>query len=161
MEGATQLIVWWKILEVQDSTSNSFYTTVTTGLDSTNNVTSAQVVRALNKTVTELFGLYPVTYTSTLQEVDSIFQRLGNISDSLWNDNSVTEEDPLVKKVVDLVGTLVTTVMNSVFAQFKIDPLEGDGVKIKYTTLDELQHKVMEESAEKFNLVVSSLDLQW
>lgn len=135
-------------------TRESFLSTIESSLDANTNVTSAQVVSTLNQTVAHLFEMYPVTYTSTDEEVTSIYERLGNISDSFWNSNS-SDSAATEEQALDLIRTLVTTVMNSIFARFKIDPLDGDDADVEADTMDELQLKIMDDSAAKFDLVVS------
>ncbi|KAI0600117.1 hypothetical protein F4775DRAFT_599615 [Biscogniauxia sp. FL1348] len=141
-EGATQFLQWWKLLEVTTFANDQFYNSIT-DLDSYNGGHPTQaLVDSLNKTCEYIFSMYPPTYTITYEEVDRVLSNFSSVPDNYWysNTHNQTTDDMIYENLRDLV----TTMANSLYANFDIDPIEEmeditDPTEAQYTAMEETQ----------------------
>lgn len=155
IQGSSQFVVWWKIIEVLLGVQDKIDTSLKAADDPNFNVTSEWLSTTLNKTVWDIYGLYPPKYYDTYQATMDSIDSLGNISDSFWQRDNVTDDDPTWISVIDTLGTLYETVENSLFSSFKINGFDN----IKNTTnMDSAQFEdaVNQNNWGKFFLVVSA-----
>ncbi|CAJ2512389.1 Uu.00g054040.m01.CDS01 [Anthostomella pinea] len=124
MEGVTQFLQWWKLLEVQlfafDQFDHAF-----TNLDSNlpKDKATQAVVDSLNATVKYIWTMYAPTYAITYEEVDRVLSNVSQIPDAYWYEDFT---DPAVDDVFTQdISDLFATVCNSVFANFDIEPINA------------------------------------
>ncbi|KAI1073768.1 hypothetical protein F5B20DRAFT_494965 [Whalleya microplaca] len=147
VEGATQFIRWWKILEVQ-SLAVEFFTVFDKATDGPNGDTATQdVVDQLNGTVQDIWAMYPPTYRSTTIEIEKILANVSTIPNNVWSKDNVNS--PYYFQFIQDISDLLVTVINSVFVNFKIDPI------LDSETQDpsKLQYEALEQTSMRFVLV--------
>ncbi|ORY65271.1 uncharacterized protein BCR38DRAFT_294854, partial [Pseudomassariella vexata] len=144
MEGATQFITWWKLLEVQDFANDEFMNVAAKLSTHDNNITSEDVAHSLNDTVNHLFKQYPATYQLTINEIANILQNIGNITNWFWSSNE-TGFPEINQRFTRDIDNLFVTVINSIFVNFKVDPFEDneevDPVKMQYKAYTETNNR--------------------
>ncbi|KAG4436442.1 hypothetical protein IFR05_008076 [Cadophora sp. M221] len=106
VEGASQFIVWRKLIEVMDRLENFFANAIVTWRDDPN-TDFTDLQNSLNETVTAIFDDFPPTYTQTWIDVDNYLVVVG--------DMSTTDEE-----TVAAVDNLFLTVQNSLFDTYGI-----------------------------------------
>lgn len=106
VEGASQFIVWRKLIEVMDRLENFFVNAIVTWRDDPN-TDFTDLQNSLNETVTAIFDDFPPTYTQTWIDVDDYLVVVG--------DMSTTDEE-----TVTAVDNLFLTVQNSLFDTYGI-----------------------------------------
>ncbi|KAI5921689.1 hypothetical protein F4810DRAFT_712308 [Camillea tinctor] len=139
-EGATQFLQWWKLLEVATFASDQFYSAIT-ALDTYNGGHPTQAfVDSLNQTCEYIFSMYVPTYTVTYDEVDRVLNNVSTVPDNYWYSDTT---DPQTDEIIyENIRDLVTTVANSLYANFDIDPIEDmknvtDATSMQYTAIEE------------------------
>lgn len=107
---------------------------------------TSTVVDTLRKTVDEIWARYQPTYALTY---DSIEVTLTGIKDTipneLWYDSDYPDRSTLEDKYLDYVFDLLTTVSNSIFQNYKIDPTEN---VLKHVTPDATETDIQYASFE-------------
>ncbi|KAI1485423.1 hypothetical protein F5X96DRAFT_674662 [Biscogniauxia mediterranea] len=142
IKGATQFIQWWKVLEVTTFARDQFYNSIKE-IDSYKGGHPTQtLVNSFNKTCEYIFSMYPPTYTITYEEVDRVLDSLSTIPNTYWYSDAVNQTADEI--ILENLKDLVTTVANSLYANFDIDPIEemediADPTEAQYTALEETQ----------------------
>ncbi|KAI1630729.1 hypothetical protein F4809DRAFT_647119 [Biscogniauxia mediterranea] len=142
IKGATQFLQWWKVLEVITFARDQFYNSITE-LDSYKGGHPTQtLVDSFNKTCEYIFSMYPPTYTITYEEVDRVLDSLSTVPNNYWYSDAVNQTADEI--IYENLKELVTTVANSLYANFDIDPIEemediADPTEAQYTALEETQ----------------------
>ncbi|KAK1828879.1 hypothetical protein QBC39DRAFT_288437 [Podospora conica] len=155
LTGASQFVIWWKIFELIGGVRESFAKTLEVGDDPAFNVTAQWFVDSLNKTVTDIFSVFPPIYSNTGYVTDQSLLDILAIPDEFWerlNNNGVSEDDPTLLGILDSFVDLIRAIENSLFTTFKIDGFAG--VVNKFEGEDwELEEKVNNINWERFNVV--------
>ena len=153
MEGATQFVVWWKVLEIENALSN----TIGDALDkagSTINKTS-EIVDLLDNTITPFLTLYPPTYTDSVIALNEVRGNISTFPDSYWQTNFTDLEDPRLQPLIGNLTLLWDTLDNILLTKFKIDLTEDVAKSAPANaSMEALQNQISDESWQRFNLVV-------
>ncbi|PVH84270.1 hypothetical protein DL98DRAFT_558495 [Cadophora sp. DSE1049] len=112
VEGASQFIVWRKLIEVLDRLERFFVHAIETWRDDLS-TTFSDLQNSLNDTVTAIFYDFPPTYTQTWIDVDGYLALLGDMEVS-------------VEETAVAVDDLFLTVQNSLFDTYGIKTPKGE-----------------------------------
>jgi len=153
MEGATQFVIWWKIVEIINFCTDAFNNALDVALSHPPDLSSVteNLVGTLNATVWEIWSLYPPTYVISLTDVQTGLDKIHKIPNSFWA--STSPDDATIKDIVQNIYMVQLTVVNSLFVNFKIDSIEGSKYNGDST---EFENQALQNSADRFNLVVST-----
>ncbi|KAI0466395.1 hypothetical protein F4859DRAFT_519050 [Xylaria cf. heliscus] len=156
MQGSTQFVQWWKILEALQWAADQFSSGAANVQNTDNNESPTQsVVDLLNSTVTEIFEKYEPTYSSTESEIDQVLQTIATIPDDWWSEQGNTSADAQKYQTLfdNSIDELSTAVSNSILVNFKIDPIqeiaENDP---SVTTNTQLQSAALQQTSDRFTL---------
>lgn len=123
VEGSSQFIIWWKILEVLFGFDDILNSVLSPGDDPNFNVTTSWFVNALNTSVNDIFdeGFSP-KYYDTVTDINDALQKLSTLPDSFWARATLgSDEDSAIFN--ESVPELYFAVQNSLFAAFNIDAI--------------------------------------
>lgn len=155
MEGSTQFVIWWKILEVETDLANTLTAALET-LDQKLIVTTKDLVDVLQAKVDEFTTLYPPTYTESVVAISDVIGNVSAIPDSFWAVNYTDENDPRLQPLVADLSFLWTTLDNILLAKFNIDVAQDvDESQVNPNDSASVQSTINSESWSRFNLVVS------
>jgi hypothetical protein len=155
MEGATQFVIWWKVLEIENGLSNTL-------IDAFNQVgvtinKTQDFVNLLEDKINDFVTLFPPTYTTSLTALNDVIGNLSTFPDSYWQIN-FTDDDPRLLPLISNVTFLWSTLDNILLNKFKIDLTEDVEKSVpSNTSISDLQNQLSAESWQRFNLVVSAL----
>ena len=159
MEGSTQFVIWWKILEVETNLVTDLDSAISSVYDSAN-VTTAAVYQVLSDKANEFIGLYPPVYTSSFTSMTDALSNISSLPESTWL-LPINSTEPSMLTFRKAITTLVVTADNILLARFGID-LTGDLAEQEgedsQLDLADFELKVNTSSWERFNLVVSDSD---
>lgn len=138
VEGASQFIIWRKVVEVVNKIDSRFTTATYLFTHNSSDIMGIDVLqKSVNYTAYGFFNDYPPTSPETYLSVDSDIAKLGNAS--------FTEQDTLA-----VVDHLYLTVQNSLFQSYGIKT-----PKVKYSVTD--SYDTYNRNLQVFALVVSCL----
>jgi hypothetical protein len=158
MEGATQFVVWWKVVEMITTVGADFRETYLNATQAAHSGSIGPIVaQSLNRTIQSIWEHYPPELLVTYHHVDYL---LGNISiteDSHWNGFPTMQElesgmdahhgyDDFIKRF----RALKVTVLNSILKSFNIDAIEDAGWQDHPETYEEHAYN---DTSERFRLV--------
>lgn len=151
VEGSSQFIIWWKILEVVFGFGKKIDFAFSADVPAGANY-KQWFLDTLNKTVEDVFTLYPPVYINTYVDYDDSFKKLQGLNDSFYEQDRLDSREPS-RIFNESIVNIFTTVENSLFTSFKIDSIaetayEGDA--------SEFETEVNTENWDRFYLVVSS-----
>ncbi|KAI0436803.1 hypothetical protein F4803DRAFT_556628 [Xylaria telfairii] len=157
MEGSTQFVQWWKILEALQWAADQFVSGAAKVQDSIdpNESPTQSVVDLLNTTVIQIFEKYKPTYVNTQYEIDDVLQTILTIPDEWWsNENNTSADSQKYQTIFDTgIDELSTAVSNSILVNFKIDPImdiaDSDP---NVTTNTELQSAALQQTSDRFTI---------
>jgi hypothetical protein len=158
MEGATQFVVWWKIVEMIYYVSNEFHGAYETAIASAGGSSIAQtMVQTLNATIETIWQHYPPDLYVTHYHKEELLLDLSRIDDSRWAGFPSADEvesgiaiNPQFKSFVEDFRALKVTVLNSLLKSFNIEEIQDDGWRDHPSTY---QEHAYEAAATRFNLV--------
>ena len=151
VEGSSQFIIWWKILEVifgfSDKIDNAFSADVPDGANY-----KTWFLNRLNKTVSDVFELYPPVYVNTYIDYDDSLDKLKGLNESFYELPTLDSSESS-RIFNESIVNIFTTVENSLFTSFKIDSI----AETEYSgDASEFETEVNTENWDRFYLVVSS-----
>jgi hypothetical protein len=156
LEGSTQFVVWWKILEVETDLSNTL-SGVFDLVDTQMITTTAQVMERLNSTVISFLTLYPPVYTDTITAVENALANLSSIPDSLWTQQYDSIDDPRLANLTADLTTLWASLDNVLLTRFNIDLTEEAAEEgLDTSDLGFFESTINRRSWTRFNLVVGT-----
>ncbi|KAI0193801.1 bacterial low temperature requirement A protein-domain-containing protein [Astrocystis sublimbata] len=156
MEGSSQFVQWWKILEALAWARDQFVEGAAHAQDylDPNDSPTQYVVDFLNTTVTKIFERYTPTYVNTEYEVERVLEEIGTIPDEWWSDtNGSTKYSAYYQELYDnSTDELSTAISNSILVNFKIDPMSGIdvGENTNITTNTQLQTVALQQTSSRF-----------
>ncbi|RYC55372.1 hypothetical protein CHU98_g10833 [Xylaria longipes] len=123
-EGSVQFVLWWKIFETLRDVGKQIdaATSITTFPEGSETQT---IVDALNSTIWNIWDIYPPMYDITYSDIDQFLHNISMIPSAFWIGGNISDETPYDSIfLTDLLGIL-TTIGNSIFVTYKIDPIEN------------------------------------
>ncbi|KAI0409702.1 hypothetical protein F4802DRAFT_614360 [Xylaria palmicola] len=154
MEGSTQFVQWWKILEAVQWAADQFTSGAAKIQDSVDPEASPTltVVDLLNTTITHIFERYKPTYIDTGYEVDRVLEMISTIPDEWWTDESPAAQEYEVL-FEDSLDELTTAITNSILVNFKIDPIQSIALSANDTTTGtQLQTAALDQTSDRFTI---------
>ncbi|KAK0611378.1 hypothetical protein B0T14DRAFT_571276 [Immersiella caudata] len=164
IEGSSQFVVWWKVLETMEVVNEQFMKAMDDlatleGDAATANLTDI-FVDQIDRTVTDVFNVYVPKYTSTHEVMATYLEEMRTVPNEWWiaSENLTEagfEADSTFQFIAGNFQKLGIALENSLLAGFKIDGFSG----FTNTTVnsneeaDQIQWSIMETNAGKFNLV--------
>lgn len=148
--------LWWKIFELIGGVQQAFSQSLAAADDPAFNITGQWLVNGLNKTVTDIFSVFPPIYTNTELVTDQSLRNMLTIPDEFWqrlNVKDVPQDDGTLLGIQSSLGDLIRAIENSLFTTFKIDGFAGLVNKFEGESW-ELEEKVNDLNWDKFNVVV-------
>ena len=159
LTGSSQFVILWKIFELIGGVQQAFSQSLSAADDPAFNVTAQWFVDSLNKTVTDIFSVFPPIYTNTEIVTDQSLRDMLSIPDEFWqrlNVNAVPDDDATLLGIRNSLVDLIRAIENSLFTTFKIDGFAGLVNKFDGESW-ELEEKVNNLNWDKFNVVVCRL----
>ncbi|KAK5657493.1 hypothetical protein OQA88_3065 [Cercophora sp. LCS_1] len=157
MEGATQFVVWWKIVEMIEYVSVEFYAAYEAAMVDRGERIAHRLVERVNGTIEEIWTHYPPDLYVTHYHKEELLREMLGIDDSHWETFPSLEEldggiltDERWANFVDRFRAVKVTVLNSILKSFNIEEIEDDGWRDHPSTY---QQHAYEDAANRFNLV--------
>jgi len=152
VEGSSQFIIWWKILEVQYGFFDMLNSALSPADQPNFSVTTAWFVNTINETVNDIFnhGFSP-KYYDTVLDVDDALHKLNNITNDFWS-GPRPGSDENSKIFNESIAELISAVQNSLFAAFNIDAIPETKFTGDYA---EFEVEANNDNWNRFTLVVS------
>jgi hypothetical protein len=161
MEGATQFVVWWKIVEMINFVSDEFLHAYNVAIADGASSIAADLVARLTTTIDSIWVHYPPNLLVTIHHKEELLEQLLAIDDSHWNSFPSAAEmeagaatDHRYQAFVNIFRDLKVTVLNSILQGFNIEEIEDSGWQDHPSTYE--QH-AYEEASERFSLVVRAI----
>ena len=155
MEGATQFVVWWKIVELIDYVGNEFLHAFRAAEASTESGIASRMVEHLNGTVNSIWEHYPPDLLVTFFHKEELLKQIGQIDDTYWRadfqDPESMAADPRYQNFTEKYRALKVTILNSILKNFNIEAIEDSGWQDHPETYEE---HAFQDASCKFNLVV-------
>ncbi|KAK5655358.1 hypothetical protein OQA88_5925 [Cercophora sp. LCS_1] len=153
MEGATQFVIWWKIVEMIDFVGDKFLAAFKLAESETATGIAAGMVQHLNETINIIWEQYPRDLLVSHFHREALLKTIGNFSDDYLKDYPTPDEmeaDPSHHDFTDAFRALKVTTLNSILKNFNIEAIEDAGWQDHPETYE--QH-AFEDAADRFNLV--------
>ncbi|RYP72517.1 hypothetical protein DL771_004157 [Monosporascus sp. 5C6A] len=153
MEGATQFVVWWKIVELIDYVGNQFLIAFRMAEADTGSGIASSMVRHLNDTINLIWEEYPRDLLVSHFHREELLLRIGRFNDTYLRDFPTPESmeaDPTHQDFTDAFRALKVTTLNSILRNFNIEAIEDAGWQDHPETYE--QH-AFDDAAERFDLV--------
>lgn len=146
MEGASQFVLWWKVVEVFKYFEELLTDVLNEPMDTCADLNhlSQCVADYLKTSVDDIFALYTPQYTLTTNDISTIFKEMSELSN----------EELQTPKFTVLGQELYATVANSVLATFKIDAF-AELESLDGMTSTDWELEAFRESFARYDLVVS------
>ena len=156
VQGSSQFVVWWKIMEILRTVNEKFVALVNKGDDPNFNPPNITewFASEINRTAFDIYALYPPKYYDTWADTSTAVDDLLEIPLDWWyEDHPENVTDPIGERIYSDIGTVYYTIQNSLFATFKINGLEN----VKNQTLDAADFEIAANDANwnRYYLVVS------
>ncbi|KAJ2979263.1 hypothetical protein NUW58_g7247 [Xylaria curta] len=158
MEGSTQFVQWWKILEALQWASDQFSSGVAKIIDNMDSgVSQTQtVVNLFNATVTQIFEKYKPTSVNIEYEIDRVLETVATIPNEWWSDqNRGTPNSEKYRSLFDdSLNELSIAISNSILVNFKIDPISGisNNADLAAVTNTDLQTAALQQTSDRFTI---------
>ncbi|KAI8948960.1 hypothetical protein F4801DRAFT_428481 [Xylaria longipes] len=123
-EGSVQFVLWWKVFETLRDVGKQIdaATSITTFPEGSETQT---IVDALNSTIWNIWDIYPPMYDITYSDIDQFLHNISMIPSAFWIGGNISDEAPYDSIfLTDLLGIL-TTIGNSIFVTYEMDPIEN------------------------------------
>jgi len=163
MEGATQFVVWWKIVEMIDHVSERFldaYHIAVSDVDTSAGI-ALRMANHLNETISKIWEHYPPDLFVTYHHRDHLLSELSEIDDSHWDSFPSIEQlergavtDERFTAFVEDFRALKITTLNSILKSFRIEAIHDEGWDDDNPAT--YQETAYEKTADRFNLVVGN-----
>jgi len=153
MEGATQFVVWWKIVELIDYVSDQFMAAFGLAEDDTSTDIASSMVRHLNETVNFIWEHYPRDLLVSHFHREKLLETIGNFKDTHlrdFHDPAKLEGNHEFDVFTDSFRALKVTTLNSILKNFNIEEISDAGWQDHPETYE--QH-AFEDAAKRFDLV--------
>lgn len=158
MEGATQFILWWKIVELIDYVGAEFRAAFgLAGSDttaSTANNTASAMVRHLNATINRIWERYPRDLLVSHFHREALLETIARFPDAHRLRSFATPEalegDPAFAAFTDAFRALKATTLNSILRNFNIDEIADAGWQDRP---DSYEQHAFDGAAQRFDLV--------
>lgn len=118
--------------------------------------TTEKVVNMITDLINELFDLYKPVYSITTEAINAVLEDIGTMPDDVWNMDNPPED--FIEWFTSDLQSLIVTITNSLFVNFKIDPFDGREIEDDADIVD-LQYTIFNEVSARFDLVVCSFSL--
>lgn len=153
LEGASQFIIWARIVESANSIINKVLATEQKAL--TGDPTSEEVSKKLGDLVIPFLNKYqPLDVLETMKSVNETLEEIADMPDSFWSSDPSPDDSKLQHYLSDL-AELTNTMINAIYNAFGFNPPE-DQEEMPKTEFWQTQAAVA--SAKRFILVVSAAD---
>ncbi|KAM7192565.1 hypothetical protein V8F20_008774 [Naviculisporaceae sp. PSN 640] len=153
MEGATQFVVWWKIVELIDYVSDRFLSAFRLAeADTRTNIADSMVLH-LNTTVNEIWEQYPRDLLVSHFHREELLKIIGDFKDSALRGFSTPdglEGNAEFQNFTDAFRALKVTTLNSILKNYGIEEIEDAGWQDHPETYE--QH-AFDDAAKRFNMV--------
>ncbi|RYP46027.1 hypothetical protein DL768_007707 [Monosporascus sp. mg162] len=153
MEGGTQFVVWWKIVESIDYVSNQFLIAFRMAEADTGSGIASSMVRHLNDTINLIWEQYPRDLLVSHFHRERLLEIIGGFDDTYLRGFPTPESmeaDPTHQDFTDAFRALKVTTLNSILRNFNIEAIEDAGWQDHPETYE--QH-AYDDAAERFDLV--------
>jgi hypothetical protein len=132
MEGATQFILWWKIVELIDYVSAEFLSAFRLAESDTTNIASA-MVRHLNRTINHIWERYPHDLLVSHFHREALLQTIGTFPDAHrlrdFSTPEALEGNPAFSTFTEAFRALKPTTLNSILRNLNIDEIADDAAQ--------------------------------
>jgi hypothetical protein len=157
LEGSTQFVTWWKVLETIDSVSNQLSAALESWRDS-DQVTTQSFIDQITNTINDVFNVYVPKYAITSEDISRYLTQINEtVPDSWWTAEveGPIESDPIQQALEGILEKIGYALGNSLLAGFKIDGFSGFTNTTASTSeeYDKIEMQVSEINAGKFDLV--------
>jgi hypothetical protein len=153
MEGATQFILWWKIVELIDHVSAEFLSAFRLAESDTTNIASA-MVRHLNRTINHIWERYPHDLLVSHFHREALLQTIGTFPDAHrlrdFSTPEALEGNPAFSTFTEAFRALKPTTLNSILRNLNIDEIADAGWQDRPESYE--QH-AFDDAAHRFDLV--------
>jgi hypothetical protein len=153
MEGATQFVIWWKIVELIDYVSDQFLAAFRLAESDTNTSIAASMVNHLNATVNQIWEHYPRDLLVSHFHREALLKTIGDFRDEHLRGFSTPdglEGNPEFQNFTDAFRGLKVTTLNSILNNFNLEEIADAGWQDHPETYE--QH-AFDDAAERFELV--------
>ncbi len=157
MEGATQFVIWWKVVELINYVSDKFYEAFKlVELESATNIAENMVVR-LNETVNFIWELYPRDLLVSHFHREALLETISGFSDEYLKAFPTPEQMEANlphSNFTNAFRGLKLTTLNSILQNFNIEAIKDEGWDQHPETYEE---QAFQDAADEFYLVVRCL----
>ncbi|KAK3345802.1 hypothetical protein B0T25DRAFT_633497 [Lasiosphaeria hispida] len=153
MEGATQFVVWWKIVELIDYVSNEFLFAFRLAESDTSTNIAASMVHHLNDTVNYIWAQYPRDLLVSHFHREQLLKTIGGFKDAHLRDFPTPDKlegNPEFQPFIEAFRALKITTLNSILKNFNIEEISDAGWQDHPETYE--QH-AFDDAAKRFDLV--------
>ncbi|GAB1316871.1 Low temperature requirement A [Madurella fahalii] len=153
MEGATQFVIWWKIVELIDYVSNEFFFAFQMTEAEGGPGIASRMVRHLNDTINVIWEQYPRDLLVSHFHREELLGKIGDFSDEYLTGFPTPEAMAATQthgEFVEAFRALKVTTLNSILRNFNIEAIEDAGWSHHPETYE--QH-AFDDAAARFNLV--------
>jgi hypothetical protein len=157
VEGASQFVIWCKILEVTE-TFNDIISTSMTEVKSDNNQTSTTwLVTVLNESVSQIFAMYPPVYFDTTMDISNSLTSLSTVPEDWWNSSASGDaNDTTYREVLMSLDVILASVSNSLLASFDVDGYKSFKPEDSTISGAEAELEIYAKGEERYSTVVSN-----
>ena len=157
MEGATQFVIWWKVVELIGFVSSQFLEAFRLAEQEGANGIAEHMVLHLNSTINYIWDLYPRDLLVSHFHRNKLLETIGNFSDDHLKNYPTPEEmerQPSHHDFTDAFRGLKLTTLNSILQNFNIESIADAGWDDHPETYEE---QAFDDAADKFEFVVCAL----
>lgn len=154
MEGATQFVIWWKVVELIDFVSSKFLEAFRLAEEEGATGIAKHMVDHLNATINHIWDLYPRDLLVSHFHRNILLDTIGTFTDDHLKNYPTPEEmerEPSHHDFTNAFRGLKLTTLNSILKNFNIEAIEDAGWDDHPETYEE---QAFDDAAKKFQLVV-------
>ncbi|KAK3312979.1 hypothetical protein B0H66DRAFT_631891 [Apodospora peruviana] len=151
MEGATQFVLWWKIVELIDYVSTEFLSAFQLSQSD-----SSSLVHHLNATINHIWERYPRDLLVSHFHREALLETLSDFNDTQLHNffdissHGTSSPDKQFQTFTSTFNALKLTTLNSILRNYNIDDISDAGWRDSPQSYE--QH-AFDEAAERFELV--------